>query len=193
MTIQKVSSPLYEVSYQRSGKVYANQDALFANWTPDTLDKSLHQEDQKVGVIYTKLRNHSVGEAIKDAVSDVGPGLMVMLPLLTAVGGLIGVGAEMAGHAGAALVGGLSGAGLAAGLLGWAGVSEYRDFRSNVGEKSCEFSGYAYRERADQKEVKLIRGWDLASRRDSEGYIVGGAAPTAHGYCEIRSLGKMAG
>lgn len=191
MTVQKPSSPLYSVSYQRNGQSYANKEALFANWTPDTLDKSLYKEDQKVGVIYTKLRNHSVGEALKDTLSDVGPASLVMVPLLGAVGMLIGVGAEMAGHAGAALVGGLSGAGLGAGLLGWAGTTIYRDFRSNAGEERCEFSGYAYRERADQKEVKLIDGWDLAARQNSDGFIVGGAAPTAYGLCEIRSLGRM--
>lgn len=187
----KISSPLYSVSYQRDGKSFANKDALFANWTPDTLDKSLYQEDQKVGIVYTKLRNHTVGEALKETLSDVGPASLLMVPLLGAFGTLVGVGGEMLGHAGAALMGGVTGAGLGAALMGWAGVVEYRSMRTDVGQENCEFSGYAYRERDDKKEVKLISGWDLAFRKNSDGCIVGGAAPTAYGYCETRSLGSM--
>lgn len=191
MKVQHNSSPLYAVSYQRNGQSFADKNALFANWKPDTLDKTLHQEDQKVGIVYTKLRNHTVGEALKDTISDVAPGFLVLPTLAGAVGTLIGVGLEMAGHSGAALIGGLTGAGLGAGLLTWAGISEYRGFRSDAGQSNVEFSGYAYRERADQKEVKLISGWDLAYKADDKGFIIGGAAPTAYGLAEIKSLGRM--
>ncbi|MBS2040929.1 hypothetical protein JST97_38440 [bacterium] len=191
MKVQQNSSPLYAVSYRRDGQSFADKSALFANWMPDTLDKTLYKEDQKVGIVYTKLRNHTVGEALKETISDVAPGFLVLPTLMGAVGTLIGVGLEMTGHAGAAMIGGLSGAGLGAGLLTLGGIAEYRGFRRDAGEERCAFSGYAYRERADQKEVKLISGLDLASKQDEKGFIIGGAAPTAHGYCEIKSLGRM--
>ncbi|MBN9413932.1 MAG: hypothetical protein J0I12_00780 [Candidatus Eremiobacteraeota bacterium] len=191
MKIQQSASPLYQVSYRRNGQVYENKEALFASWTPDTLDKSLGQKDATVDVNFTKLRNHTVGEALKDTASDVAPGLFVLVPLMGAVGTLFGVGAEMFGHAGAALTGGLIGAGSAVGLLGLAGVAEYRGMRSDAGQTTCEFSGTAYRERPDQQEVKLVRGDSLSYARDAYGTITAGAAPTATGYCETYSLGLM--
>ena len=182
------SSPLYAVSYRRDGKSFANKQDLFANWTPDTLDKSLYKKDQEVDIVYTKLRNHTVGEALKETLSDIGPAAALMIPMFGAAGMLIGA---FTGNPEAAWTGGKIGLGLGASVMGWAGIVTYNSVRTDVGQKDCKFSGYAYRERADQKEVKLISGWDLASKQNSDGFIIGGAAPTATGYCEIKSLGRM--
>lgn len=189
MNVQK--APMYQVSYQRSGQTFQSKEALFANWTPDTLDKTLYDEDAKVGINYTKLRNHSVGEALKETLSDVGPCLFLVAGMAGAVGMIYGAMAEYAGHAGAAMIGGLSGAGLGVGLMALAGVVEYRGMRSDAGQTTTEFSGYAYRERTDKPEVKLVRGDSLSCRRREDGSIAASAVATATGYFETRDLGSI--
>lgn len=191
MKVSNAPTPMYQVSYERAGKTYQSTEELFANWTPDTLDKALYNPEAMVYKNLTGLRNQTVGEALKATASDAGVGALVFVPMMTVAGTLAGVFAEMMGHQGAATVGAVAGAGFGLAVMTWAGVSEYREMRNQAGTTTCDFSGYAYRERTDTNEVKLIRGQDLSYIQHQDGSKTAGAAATDWGYCETRKLGYM--
>ena len=161
--------PLYQLRYQRAGQTYQSTDHLFADWRPDTLDKTLHNPEAVVTVNRTKVRNHTVPEALKEASAQIAPCLLVALPLGWATGTAVGL---LAGSEAAAFVPGLAGAGLAMGLMTLAGASEYRRMRGDAGQATCEFSGYAYREKSDVRDVKLVRGEDLSYAPQVDGSIL---------------------